>query len=107
MIRSFNRHNSCHRGSANALTTYYVTGIAQLYGISGDTNTTGDEQKKLDVLANDLFINLLKSSYQVPLAEAIKYSVLPGIQYYKSSYFPLSIDPLPTWVLLSTSTRSR
>eukprot|EP00116_Pleurobrachia_bachei_P006816 sb/3467078/ len=38
--------------------------IAQLYGISGDTNTTGDEQKKLDVLANDLFINLLKSSYQ-------------------------------------------
>ena len=24
---------------------------------------TGDEQKKLDVLANDLFINMFKSSY--------------------------------------------
>ena len=36
-----------------------------MYGIAGDTNSTGDEQKKLDVLANDLFVNLLKSSYQV------------------------------------------
>jgi len=33
------------------------------YGISGDTNVTGDQVKKLDVLANDLFINMLKSSY--------------------------------------------
>ena len=33
------------------------------YGISGTTNVTGDEQKKLDVLANDLFINMFKSSY--------------------------------------------
>ena len=33
------------------------------YGISGSTNTTGDEQKKLDVLANDLFINMFRASY--------------------------------------------
>jgi hypothetical protein len=33
------------------------------FGISGTANTSGDEQKKLDVLANDLFINMLKSSY--------------------------------------------
>lgn len=38
-------------------------GIHKLYGISGTTNTTGDEQKKLDVLANDLFINMFKSSF--------------------------------------------
>ncbi|KAL4228043.1 Fructose-1 [Mactra antiquata] len=38
-------------------------GIHKLYGISGVTNVTGDEQKKLDVLANDLFINMFKSSF--------------------------------------------
>lgn len=33
------------------------------YGIAGATNVTGDEQKKLDVLSNELMINMLKSSY--------------------------------------------
>ena len=31
--------------------------------MAGATNVTGDEVKKLDVLANELFINLLRSSY--------------------------------------------
>ncbi|XP_025076135.1 fructose-1,6-bisphosphatase 1-like [Pomacea canaliculata] len=38
-------------------------GIHQLYGISGTANISGDQVKKLDVLANDLFINMLQSSY--------------------------------------------
>lgn len=38
-------------------------GIARLYGLAGATNVTGDDQKKLDVLSNDLFINMLRSSY--------------------------------------------
>ncbi len=52
-------------------------GIANLYGIAnsttgGDnknssTNSTGDIQKKLDVIANDVFINSLKSSNQVSI----------------------------------------
>jgi len=33
--------------------------------MQGDTNVQGEEQKKLDVLANDCFINMLKSSYAV------------------------------------------
>lgn len=33
------------------------------YGISGTANISGDQVKKLDVLANDLFINMLQSSY--------------------------------------------
>ena len=33
------------------------------YGIAGSTNTTGDEQKKLDVLSNILFINMIKHSF--------------------------------------------
>ena len=31
--------------------------------MAGATNVTGDDQKKLDVLSNDLFINMLRSSY--------------------------------------------
>ncbi|KAL0965796.1 hypothetical protein UPYG_G00285820 [Umbra pygmaea] len=38
-------------------------GIANLYGIAGSTNTTGDQVKKLDVLSNDLVINMIKSSF--------------------------------------------
>ncbi|KAG7318323.1 hypothetical protein KOW79_018078 [Hemibagrus wyckioides] len=38
-------------------------GIAHLYGIAGNTNITGDQVKKLDVLSNDLVINMLKSSF--------------------------------------------
>ena len=33
------------------------------YGISGTTNIQGEEVKKLDVLSNDLFINMIRSSY--------------------------------------------
>ncbi|VEL08398.1 unnamed protein product [Protopolystoma xenopodis] len=38
-------------------------GIAQLFGLAGSSNVQGEEVKKLDVLANELFINMLKSSY--------------------------------------------
>jgi fructose-1,6-bisphosphatase I len=37
-------------------------GMVNLYGNIGATNITGDIQKKLDVLANEVFINTLKSS---------------------------------------------
>lgn len=33
------------------------------YGIAGNTNVTGDQVKKLDILSNDLVINMLKSSF--------------------------------------------
>ena len=33
------------------------------YGVAGSSNTTGDQQKKLDVLSNVLFINMIKHSF--------------------------------------------
>ena len=33
-----------------------------LTGLAGSSNTTGDEQKKLDVISNDLFIAAMRSS---------------------------------------------
>ena len=35
-------------------------GLTGLYGLHGATNSTGDDQKKLDVIANDIFINSLR-----------------------------------------------
>ncbi|CAL5185434.1 unnamed protein product [Lathyrus oleraceus] len=37
-------------------------GLAKLIGLAGETNVQGEEQKKLDVLSNDVFIKALKSS---------------------------------------------
>jgi fructose-1,6-bisphosphatase I len=34
-------------------------GIASLFGLAGEQNSTGDDQKKLDVLSNDIFIDAL------------------------------------------------
>merc|ERR1719387_3432063 len=34
-------------------------GIANPFGLAGEVNSTGDDQKKLDVLSNDIFINAL------------------------------------------------
>lgn len=45
----------------------HKAGIANLYGLDGDQNknSSGDEQKKLDVLANDVFENTCKFSQEV------------------------------------------
>ncbi|KAK4433760.1 Fructose-1,6-bisphosphatase, cytosolic [Sesamum alatum] len=37
-------------------------GLAKLIGLAGDTNVQGEEQKKLDVLSNEVFIKALVSS---------------------------------------------
>eukprot|EP01036_Dinobryon_divergens_P035622 gene35622-46199_t len=37
-------------------------GIAGLYGTAGSENATGDSQKKLDVLSNEMFVNSLYNS---------------------------------------------
>ena len=36
-------------------------------GLAGSSNTTGDDQKKLDVIANDVFIAAMRSSHRVRL----------------------------------------
>ncbi|CAK7220438.1 Fructose-1,6-bisphosphatase [Sporothrix bragantina] len=43
---------------------YYIrrATLINLTGLAGSSNTTGDDQKKLDVISNDLFINVMRSS---------------------------------------------
>jgi fructose-1,6-bisphosphatase I len=40
-------------------------GVSDLYGVHGGENSSGDAQKKLDVLANDVFVNAVNFSHQV------------------------------------------
>ncbi|KAI0002341.1 inositol phosphatase [Xylariaceae sp. FL0662B] len=44
--------------------SYYIrrATLVNLTGLAGHTNTTGDDQKKLDVIGNDLFVAAMKSS---------------------------------------------
>ena len=44
-----------------------AAGIYQLYGLSGDSNTSGDQVKKLDVFSNDCMINCLSWTGSVAL----------------------------------------
>lgn len=37
-------------------------GVSKLYGLAGEVNSTGDDQKKLDVMSNDMMINALVNS---------------------------------------------
>merc|ERR1712176_457724 len=37
-------------------------GVAKLYGLAGEVNSTGDDQKKLDVMSNEMMINALVNS---------------------------------------------
>ena len=37
-------------------------GVGNLYGLAGEVNSTGDDQKKLDVMSNDMMINALVNS---------------------------------------------
>lgn len=44
--------------------TYYIRRVTliNLTGLAGSSNTTGDDQKKLDVVGNDLFIAAMRTS---------------------------------------------
>jgi len=68
-------------------------GIANLYGISGGSNTTGDTQKKLDILSNEVFVNTLKSSLKVA-AMVSEEEEQPIILEEQDGKFVLAFDPL-------------
>ncbi|KAF2354234.1 Fructose-1-6-bisphosphatase class 1 [Trinorchestia longiramus] len=80
-------------------------GIAKLYGMAGDVNVQGEEVKKLDVLANDLFINMLKASFSTCLLvseeneTAIEVDLPPvpgpdGVEVEKQGKYVVCFDPL-------------
>lgn len=68
---------------------YYIrrATLINLTGLAGSSNTTGDDQKKLDVIGNDVFIAAMRSSGRVRLLvseeeeECIVFSENPSARY--------------------------
>lgn len=69
-------------------------GIAQLHGISGDTNVQGEEVKKLDVLANDLFINMMMSSFATCKMVSEENDDVIEVDLDKQGKYIVAFDPL-------------
>ncbi|XP_065122993.1 fructose-1,6-bisphosphatase 1b isoform X2 [Paramisgurnus dabryanus] len=69
-------------------------GIANLYGIAGSTNVTGDQVKKLDILSNDLVVNMIKSSFTscVLVSEEDEKAII--IESEKRGKYVVCFDPL-------------
>jgi len=57
--------NSIQLGCKFVATTVRKAGLIHLTGLAGSSNVQGEDQKKLDILANEIFINALKSSGKV------------------------------------------
>ncbi|KAM3961642.1 fructose-1,6-bisphosphatase [Aphomia sociella] len=69
-------------------------GIAKLHGISGDVNVQGEQVKKLDVLSNDLFINMLKSSFTTCLLVSEENSSVIQVETERRGKYVVCFDPL-------------
>lgn len=69
-------------------------GIAKLYGMAGETNIQGEEVKKLDVLANELFINMMKSSYGTCLMVSEENENVIEVETDKQGKYIVCFDPL-------------
>jgi len=69
-------------------------GISNLFGIAGNTNVQGEEVKKLDVLANDLFINMLRSSYATCLLVSEENDNEIEVETERQGKYIVTFDPL-------------
>ena len=64
------------------------------FGIAGEVNVQGEEVKKLDVLANELFINMLKSSYTVAAMVSEENEKMIEVETEKQGKYIVYFDPL-------------
>lgn len=64
------------------------------YGLAGETNVQGEEVKKLDVLSNDLFINLMRSSFTTCLLVSEENDREIEVETEKQGKYIVCFDPL-------------
>ncbi|CAB3399244.1 unnamed protein product [Caenorhabditis bovis] len=69
-------------------------GLAQLYGLAGNSNVQGEEVKKLDILSNELMINMLKSSFTTCALISEENEKVIEIEDGKQGKYIVSFDPL-------------
>ncbi|CAH8660493.1 unnamed protein product [Dicrocoelium dendriticum] len=69
-------------------------GLLSLYGLTGASNVQGEEVKKLDVLANELFVNMLTSSYATCLLVSEESEKVIMVPKEKRGKYIVCFDPL-------------
>ncbi|XP_063902366.1 uncharacterized protein LOC135122039 [Zophobas morio] len=69
-------------------------GLANLTGLAGCKNITGDDQKKLDLIADDVFVNSLKSSGKVSVLVSEEREEAIIIEGEQSGNYAVVFDPL-------------
>ncbi|KAL0271061.1 UNVERIFIED_CONTAM: hypothetical protein PYX00_008284 [Menopon gallinae] len=86
---------TCIQTAIKAISTAVrKAGIAKLYGIAGSTNVQGEEVKKLDLLSNELFINMLKASYTTCLLISEENETVIEVEQEKQGKYIVCFDPL-------------
>ena len=76
------------------MTQFVITSAVFRYGISGLTNVQGETQQKLDVIANELFINMLKSSFQTCLLVSEENDTVIEVETEQQGKYIVYFDPL-------------
>ena len=69
-------------------------GISNLFGAAGDVNVQGEAVKKLDVLSNELFINMLKSSYTCCMLVSEENETVIEVDTVHCGKYIVTFDPL-------------
>ncbi|XP_057742332.1 fructose-1,6-bisphosphatase, cytosolic-like [Arachis stenosperma] len=69
-------------------------GLAKLIGLAGDTNVQGEEQKKLDVLSNDVFVKALVSSGRTSILVSEENEQAIIVEPSKRGKYCVVFDPL-------------
>jgi fructose-1,6-bisphosphatase I len=75
---------------------YYIrrATLVNLTGLAGSSNTTGDEQKKLDVISNDLFIEAMRSSGKCALLVSEEEENIVFFKDSKNARYAVACDPI-------------
>ncbi|XP_047345416.1 fructose-1,6-bisphosphatase 1 [Vespa velutina] len=69
-------------------------GIANMYGIAGNINIQGEEVKKLDILSNELFINMLTSSFTTCILVSEENKNMIEVETENQGKYIVCFDPL-------------
>ncbi|PTB42872.1 uncharacterized protein TrAFT101_001449 [Trichoderma asperellum] len=75
---------------------YYIrrATLVNLTGLAGSSNTTGDEQKKLDVISNDLFIEAMRSCGKVAMLVSEEEETEIHFPHATGARYIVSCDPI-------------
>ncbi|KAL2114222.1 hypothetical protein VUR80DRAFT_10009 [Thermomyces stellatus] len=75
---------------------YYIrrSTLINLTGLAGSSNTTGDDQKKLDVISNDLFIEAMRSSGKCAMLVSEEEENVIYFKENKEARYAIACDPI-------------